>query len=104
MPSPVLSVLKSLAPLIVEAGKVAVGMRTSGAVKIDERVMAMEQQTIRAGEVLKGIAEQLQVIALGLRAQVEATETLRRRAKMMMILSIVAVSVSAVALVVAFMR
>ena len=104
MPSPVLSILKSLAPLIVEAGKVAVGMRTSGAAKMDERVMLMEQQTIRAGEVLKGVAEQLQAIAESLRVQAEATEVLRQRAKSLMILSIAALGVSVVALVVAFVK
>ena len=104
MPSPVLSILKSLAPLIVEAGKVAVGMRTSSAAKLDDRVMAMEQQTIRAGEVLKGVAEQLQAIAESLRVQAEATETLRQRAKTMMTLSLIALGVSAVALIVAIMH
>jgi hypothetical protein len=104
MASPVLSILKSLAPLIVEAGKVAVGMRTSGAAKLDERVMAMEQQTIRAGEVLKGIAEQLQVMAETLRVQAEAAEALRARAKTMMIISVAALTVSVVALVVAFVN
>lgn len=104
MATPVLSILKSLAPLIVEAGKVAVGMRTSGAAKMDERVMLMEQQTIRAGEVLKGVAEQLQAIAESLRVQAEATEVLRQRAKSLMILSIAALGVSVVALVVAFVK
>lgn len=100
----ILPILKTLAPLIVDAGRIAVGLRSSNVSQKDDRVLALEQQTIRAGEVLKGVAEQLQALAQELRVQAEATEALKRKVDVLLIISAVALAGGLSALVVAFWR
>jgi hypothetical protein len=100
----ILPILKTLAPLIVDAGRIAVGLRTSTAAQKDDRVLALEQQTIRAGEVLKGVAEQLQALAEQLRVQAEATEALKRKVDVLLIVSAVALASGLGALAVALWR
>ena len=101
----VLPILRTLAPLIADAGRIVVGLRTSGsASQTEDRFSKLEQQTIRAGEVLKGVAEQLQALAVELRVQAEATEALKRKVNTLMVVSIVALAAGLGALGVAFWR
>ena len=98
-------ILRTLAPLIADAGRIVVGLRTSGsASQTEDRFSKLEQQTIRAGEVLKGVAEQLQAVALELRVQAEATEALKRKAKVLLVVAIVALAIGLGALGVAIWR
>jgi hypothetical protein len=100
----ILPILRTLAPLIADAGRIAVGLRTSAASQTDDRVVRLEQQTIRAGEVLKGVAEQLQALAQELRVQAEATEALKRKVDVLLIVSALALAGGLGALVVALVR
>ena len=101
----VLPILRTLAPLIADAGRIVVGLRSSGAAsQTEDRFSKLEQQTIRAGEVLKGVAEQLQALALELRVQAEATEALKRKVNAVLIVSIVALATGLGALGVALWR
>jgi hypothetical protein len=86
----ILPILRTLAPLIADASRIAVGLRTANATQNEDRVMKLEQQTIRAGEVLKGVAEQLQALAEELRVQAETTEILRRKVEKLCVISIIA--------------
>lgn len=104
MALPLLSILRSLAPLILDAGRVAVSLRANGTAKTDDRVVRLEQETIRTGEVLKGVAEQLQAVVEELRLQAEATEVLRQKARTMLILSASGLGLAVVALLVALLR
>ena len=101
----VLPILRTLAPLIADAGRIVVGLRTSGAAsQTEERFSKLEQQTIRAGEVLKGVAEQLQALALELRVQAEATEALKRKVNILLVVAIAALATGLAALGVAIWR
>jgi hypothetical protein len=87
----VLKILKEIAPLIVQAGGVAAGLRQSGGTaKTDERVARLEQEAVRAGEVIRAVAEQLQAIAEELRRQAEAVAQAQKRARVLLIVSVVA--------------
>lgn len=98
----VLPILRALAPLIAEAGGLVAGFRSSGKnTKVEDRVSQLEQQTIRAGEVLTGLARQLEAVANQLRVQAEATQALQRQAKISLIMSIVALGAGVGALVAA---
>ena len=97
----VIPIIKTLAPLIAQAGGIVAGMRSSReATRMEDRVNRLEQETLRAGEVLTGVAQQLQAIAQELKRQGELTESLQRRARFIMIGSAVAVTLAVVALVV----
>ena len=97
----VIPILKALAPLIAQAGGIAAGLRSSReATRMEDRVARLEQETLRAGEVLTGVAQQLQAIAQELTRQGELTEALQRRARFTMMGSAVAVALAVVALVV----
>lgn len=101
----VLPILRTLAPLIADAGRIVVGLRTSGAAsQTEDRFSKLEQQTIRAGEVLKGVAEQLQALALELRVQAQATEALKRKVNVLLVVSIVSLATGFGALGVALWR
>ena len=100
----VLSILRSLAPLITDAGKIVVNMRSSSAAKTDDRILKLEQGVIRAGEVLKGLAEQLQIVAEEMRVQAEEQEQLQRKLRTALIVSIGALCVAMGALAVAIFR
>jgi hypothetical protein len=101
----VLPILRTLAPLIADAGRIVVGLRSSGAAsQTEDRFSKVEQQTIRAGEVLKGVAEQLQALALELRVQADASEALKRKVTVLLVVSIVALAAGIVALGVAVWR
>lgn len=101
----VLPILRALAPLIAEAGGMVAGMRSTGrATKVEERVEKLEGEMLRAGEVLSGVAQQLQAIAQELRVQAEATERLQRRAQATLIVSVVALVAGFSALIVAVVR
>ena len=97
----ILPILRTLAPLIADAGRIAVGLRTANATQNEDRVIKLEQQTIRAGEVLKGVAEQLQALAEVLRVQAESTEVLRRKVEKLFIISVVALAGGVAGLIVA---
>jgi len=86
----ILPILRTLAPLIADAGRIAVGLRTANATQNEDRVIKMEQQTIRAGEVLKGVAEQLQALAEELRVQAELTEALKRKVEKLFVIAVIA--------------
>lgn len=90
--------------MIVQAGGVAAGLRSSGSAKVEDRVERLERETLRAGEVLAGVAEQLQAIALELRVQAEATEALRRKMQIWLIASGAALALSLTALVMTLAR
>jgi len=100
----VLSILRSLAPLIADAGKIVAGLGSSNAAKTEDRILRVEQGTIRAGEVLKGLAEQLQIIAQELRTQAELQELMQRKLQITFIVSIVALCVGLGALAFAVFR
>lgn len=104
MAFPVFAIIRTLAPLIADAGRIAVSMRGAGAAKIEDRVGRLEQETIRAGEVLKGVAEQLQALAEQLRVQAEATEALRKKTQTLLIVSVAALCTGVGALAVAMLR
>jgi hypothetical protein len=91
----VMQILKALGPLIVQAGGVAAGLRTSGATaKADQRVAKLEQEVLGAGGILKAVAEQLHALAQELSRQAEITGRLQRRARTMFVLSLVALLAS----------
>ena len=99
----VLSILRTIGPLIVDAGRIAAGLQTSGsAAKIDDRVSKLEQETIRAAEIIRGLAEQLQAVAEELRVQADAAEVLQSKARNLLIISLIALGISSTALVVSF--
>lgn len=100
----ILPILKTLAPLIADAGRIVVGLRSSNDTQKEDRVLKLEQQTIRAGEVLKGVAEQVQALAQELRIQAETTEALKRKVDKLLIVSIVALAGGVGALAVSFWR
>lgn len=98
MAIPILSILKTLAPLAVDAGRIVAGLRDARATRGDERMAKLEQETLRAGEVLRGLAEQLQAIAEELRVQAERAEAMRRRTMVAMVAGIAALGLSGTAL------
>ena len=101
----VIPILKALAPLIAQAGGIAAGLRsTRDATRMEDRVGKLEQETLRAGEVLTGVAQQLQALAQELTRQAEVTQALQRRAAMMMVFSGGALAASVVALIVAVVK
>lgn len=100
----VLSILRSLAPLIADAGKIVATLRSDNTARTEDRILKVEQGTIRAGEVIKGVAEQLQVLAQELRTQAELQEQMRRKLQITLIVSIVAFAVGLGALAVAIFR
>jgi hypothetical protein len=94
--------LKEITPLIVQAGGVAAGLRQSGGTaKTEERVTRLEQEAVHAGEVIKGVAEQLHAIAEELSRQAEAVATAQRRTRVLALVSMVALAVSGAALIAA---
>ncbi|HYP16109.1 MAG TPA: hypothetical protein VEQ65_02780 [Opitutus sp.] len=97
----IIPILRALAPLVLNAGSVVATLRSSGGVKTEDRVARLEQETLRAGEVLTGLAQQLQAIAEELRVQAEQTEAMRRQARLCLIVAGVALLLSVTALVVA---
>lgn len=101
----VIPILKAVAPLIAQAGGIVAGMRsTRETTRMEDRVSKIEQETLRAGEVLTTVAQQLQAIAQELKRQAEVTERLQRRAWTMMIVAGAALVVAGVALVVVVAR
>ena len=101
----ILPILRTLAPLIADAGRIVVGLRTSNSTqKEEDRLLKLEQQTIRAGEILKGVAEQLQALAQELRVQAETTDALKRKVEKLFIFSISALVIGVGSLVVALWR
>ena len=100
----ILPILRTLAPLIADAGRIAVGLRTTNATQNEDRLLKVEQQTIRAGEILKGVAEQLQALAEELRVQAETTDALKRKVDRLFILSVIALVIGVGSLAVAFWR
>ncbi|HWL14044.1 MAG TPA: hypothetical protein VNR00_00485 [Opitutus sp.] len=98
----IMSILRALAPLAAQAGRLVVDLRASSTnAKLDERFGKLEQETLRAGEVLAGVAQQLQALAEQLRVQAEQAEALRRRANAMMIVAGVSLAAAVTALVLA---
>lgn len=104
MAIPMLSILKTLAPLAVDAGRIVAGLRDARATRGDERVARLEQETLRAGEVLRGLAEQLQAIAEAVRVQAERAEAVRRRAMVALAAGAVALGAAGTALVLVWMK
>ena len=100
----ILPILRTLAPLIADAGRIAVGLRTTNATQNEDRLLKVEQQTIRAGEILKGVAEQLQALAQELRVQAETTDALKRKVDRLFIVSVIALVIGVGSLAVAFWR
>lgn len=92
MAIPVIPILKTLAPLVANAGSIVAGLRAGSSAKIEDRVEKLEHQTLRAGEVLTALAQQLEVVA-------EQTVVLERRARAMLVVSVLTFAASAVALV-----
>lgn len=98
----IIPILRALAPLIANAGGVVASLRSSGAAaKMEDRVAQLERETLRAGEILTGVAQQLQAIVEALRVQAEQTEALRRRVLWLAILGLAALAVGLGALLVA---
>ena len=102
---PIFRILKTLIPLVAQAGGVAANLRSSTVVsKAEERVAKLEQETLRAGEVLAGVAEQLQAVAEELRLQAENLERLENKARILLIFGVTALVGSFGALAVALLR
>lgn len=60
----VLPILKALAPLVANAGALLVNARsTETAGRTEDRLRNLEEETVRAGEVLTGVTQQLQALA-----------------------------------------
>ncbi len=105
MAIPVMNLLKTVGPLIVEAGRIVAGLHTAGpAARTEDRLMKLEQDMLRAGDILKGVAEQLGVAAQELRAQSEAMEALRQKVRITLVIGIVAMAGSLGALVAVIVR
>ena len=100
----VLSILRSLAPLIADAGKIVATLRSDNVARTEDRLLKVEQGTIRAGEVLKGVAEQVQVLAQELRTQAELQEHMRRKLQIVLVVSIIALGVGLGSLAFAIFR
>ena len=94
-------ILRTLAPLIADAGRIAVGLRTANTTQNEDRVIKLEHQTIRTGEVLKGVAEQLHALAEELRVQAETTESLKRKVDKLFIVSAIALAGGVAGIIVA---
>jgi hypothetical protein len=98
----VIPILRAVAPLIAQAGSIVAGMRsTREATRMEDRISKIEQETLRAGEVLTSVAQQLQAVAQELTRQAEAVQALQRRAVMMMVASGAGLVVAVIALLVA---
>ena len=98
----IIPILKALAPLIAQAGGVAAGLRSSNvAAKMEDRVDTLERETLRAGEVLTGLAQQLQAIAQELRVQAELVEAMRKKVTALLVVAGAAVCLGTTALIVA---
>jgi hypothetical protein len=105
MAIPVLPIIKALAPLIVDAGSIVAGLRGAGSArKADDRVAKLEQETLRAGEVISGLAQQMQALAQALRMQAEQTERLQRRTRVLLGVAIGASALAVVALTLVLVR
>lgn len=104
MAIPVLPIIKALAPLIVDAGSIVAGIRSGNAKKVDDRVARLEQETLRAGEVISGLAQQMQALAQAVRLQAEQTEQLQRRVRVLLGVAIGASAVAVAALTLVLIR
>lgn len=105
MAIPVMNILKTVGPLIVDAGRIVAGLRTAGpAARTEDRLVKLEQDMLKAGDILKGVAEQLGVAAQELRAQSEALEALRNKARTTLVIGIVAICASLGAVVAVIVR
>lgn len=104
MAIPVLPIIKALAPLIVDAGSIVAGLRGANARKADDRLAKLEQETLRAGEVISGLAQQMQALARALRIQAEQTEQLQRKTRVLLGVAIGASAVAVVALTLVLVR
>lgn len=101
----VLKILQAVAPLVAEAGRVAMGLRKPGAgAQPEDRLLKLEQEAVRAAEIIRRLAEQLQAVAQELRAQSEATAAFRRRMIYLLGLSLLALGMGIAALVTSLMN
>ncbi len=101
----ILPILKALAPLVAEAGGIVAGLRSSGKTAgVSERVTRLEQETLRAGEVIVGIARQLEAVAVQLRTQTELVRVQQRRTRVTLGFSIAALVVALAAVALATWR
>lgn len=71
---------------------------------MEDRVGKIEQETLRAGEVLTSVAQQLQAVAQELKRQAEITQAMQRRAATMLVMSGAALAVAVLALVIVAAR
>ena len=105
MAIPILNLLKTVAPLVAEAGRIVAGLRESGpAARTEDRLAKLEQDMLRAGDILKGVAEQLGVAAQELRVQSEALESLRRAGRVTLVIGLAAFCVSVGVLIAVLLR
>ncbi len=87
--SSILTVLSHLAPL---AKTVATNLQSPGApAKGDERILNIERELVRTSKVLAGVTEQLEAVVLALR-------TRERRVNTSLILSVLALCMTAATL------
>jgi hypothetical protein len=100
----ILSSLRAIAPVIAEAGRLAAGLRSGASAKTDDRLLQLEQEAVRAGNVIRGLAEQLQAVAQELQVQAAAAEALQRKATTLLYVSIGALGVGIAALVVSLVH
>jgi hypothetical protein len=71
---------------------------------VDDRVAKLEQETLRAGEVITGLAQQLQALAQAVRMQAEQAEQLQRRVRVLLGVAIGASAVAVAALTLVLIR
>lgn len=91
----VLPILKALAPLVANAGALLVNARsTEAAGRTEDRLRKLEEETVRAGEVLTGVTQQLQALA-----QVNAA--LERKVRTALVLAVIGLCLGLAGLVVA---
>jgi hypothetical protein len=106
MPHALIPILKALAPLAVSATGLVSAMRkqSSESTGLDARVKGLETAVEKSGEVVSGLAEQMQALVLGLEQQ---EDTNRRQAvwiKILLGLTVVSVLLAAAALTLALRK
>lgn len=98
----VVPILKALAPLIANASEIAARIRTArSAERFEDRLRRMEEEAMRAGEVLAGVTQQLQALAEELKVQAEWNERQQKRVRVAWAFAGVSFAVAVAALVAA---
>jgi methyl-accepting chemotaxis protein len=102
------SIVKAIAPLIEAssglAGLLGERIGQNRNLGTEDRIKKLEEDLIKMGEVLSATVGHLQTTAQALREQVERYESQRARLRMACIFSVLALGMSAVALILALVH